>query len=104
MSEKIDKEELLKKLEDQLSKMSVKDLMAQMAANLASLGFKHLGAGEENKQFKDLEQAKLAIDGLAALYSVLENKLAKEEGSILKSALANLQFLYVQEKEKEKER
>jgi hypothetical protein len=96
--EKIDKEELLKKLQEELERLSVEKLMAQMAANLATIAFKHLGLPpEENDKYKDLSQARLAIDGLDALTKLLESRLSVEEIQVLKTALSNLQLLYVKE-------
>jgi uncharacterized protein YcbK (DUF882 family) len=97
MSEKIDKDKLLSELEERMEKLTVAQLMMQMAANLANLAFKHLGASDEKKEFRDLKQAKLAIDGLSALNDLLRDELKKEEADFLASALTNLRFLYVEE-------
>ncbi len=101
--ENIDKEDLLKKLQEEVEKLTAPQLMGQMASNLASLGFKFLGMPpENNSKYRDLKQAKLVIDGLDALMKVLEDSIAAEEIQVLKSALSNLQILYVKEAEKDK--
>lgn len=92
-NEKMDKDELLKEVKDKLEKLSVKELVSVMATDLASVGFRKL----DPKQ-KDLDQAKLAIDTLDALYKVLETHLTKEEKEVLRSALANLKMIYVKER------
>lgn len=97
---KLDREELFKKLQEELDKLTVDQLMAQMASNLASLSFKFLGLPpEKNEKFKDLKQARLAIDGLEAFTKLLEKKLSKAEIEVLKSALSNLQILFVKTSE-----
>lgn len=96
--EKIDKNELLKRLQEEMDKLTVPELMGQMAANLATVGFRHLGLpSEENAQYKDLNQSRLAIDGLDAFIKLLEKEISEEEVQVLKTALSNLQLLYVKE-------
>lgn len=94
--EKLDKEKLLEEVEGKLKSLSVKELVSIMATDLASVGFRKLGIADEQK---NLEEAKLAIDSLEALYGVIEPKLNDQEQSVLKSAVSNLKMTYVKEKE-----
>ncbi|MHB0912134.1 MAG: DUF1844 domain-containing protein [Armatimonadota bacterium] len=51
---------------------------------------------------KDLEQAKIAIDSMAALLKELEGKLSPEEEREFKAALGDLRINFVQQSEKGK--
>jgi len=89
-------EEFLKKLKEQMEKITVKDVVMQMMTSLSSLGYQKLGLPEEqNKKYLDLKQAKLAIDALAALVSACEKNLSHEEYIAYKNTLSNLQIAYV---------
>ncbi|MBU2598152.1 MAG: DUF1844 domain-containing protein [Actinobacteria bacterium] len=89
-------EEFLKKLKEQMEKITVKDVVMQMMTSLSSLGYQKLGLPEEqNKKYLDLKQAKLAIDALAALVSACEKNLSHEEYIAYKNTLSNLQITYV---------
>ena len=89
-------EEFLKKLKEQMEKITVKDVVIQMMTSLSSLGYQKLGLPEEqNKKYLDLKQAKLAIDALAALVSACEKNLSHEEYIAYKNTLSNLQIAYV---------
>jgi hypothetical protein len=88
-------EEFLKKLKEQMEKITVKDIVIQMMTNLSSLGYQKLGLPEEqNKKYFDLKQAKLAIDALGALISACEKNLSHEEYMAYKNTLSNLQIAY----------
>lgn len=100
--ETFSEKEFVKKVQEELDKLTVKDVVLQMFTTLANLGYKKLGfpASVGNKKSKDLDQARLAIDSLSALLGVLENYLQKEEINLLKSTLSDLQMLYVSESSK----
>jgi len=88
-------EEFLKKLKEQMEKITVKDIVIQMMTSLSSLSYQKLGLPEEqNKKYFDLKQAKLAIDALAALVSVCEKNLSHEEYISYKNTLSHLQITY----------
>jgi len=88
-------EEFLKKLKEQMEKITVKDVVMQMMTSLSSLGYQKLGLPEEqNKKYFDLKQAKLAIDALAALVNACEKNLSHEEYMAYKNTLSNLQITY----------
>jgi hypothetical protein len=88
-------EEFLKKLKEQMEKITVKDVVMQMMTSLSSLGYQKLGLPEEqNKKYFDLKQAKLAIDALAALIRACEKNLSHEEYMAYKNTLSNLQIAY----------
>src|ERR1041384_7080652 len=55
-------EELMEQLEAEFKKLQVSDVLVQTVFTVSSLGYRSLG-----EETRDLEQAKLAIDSLAAL-------------------------------------
>jgi hypothetical protein len=80
----ISEEELL----EQLRKISVQDVLLQTVVTLVNLGGQRL-VGEE----KDLEQAKLAIEGVRALLPLCP----EDEAKPVKDALSQLQMLFARE-------
>jgi hypothetical protein len=78
-------EELL----EAVRKMRVADLLLSTAATLAQLGFAKL-----DESTRDLEQARLAIDGIKALLGTLEGAVAEEVLRDFNQVVANLQLAY----------
>ena len=69
--------------------MKVADLLLSTAATLAQLGFAKL---EEST--RDLEQARLAIEGMKALLESLEGAVPDEVLRDFNQVVANLQLAY----------
>jgi hypothetical protein len=91
-------EEILKKLQEELEKLTVKDIVFQMMVSLSSLGYEKLGLPKDtNAAKKDIAQAKLAIDCLSAMIEACEKSLKPEELSSYKAAAANLKLSFVKE-------
>ena len=80
-------EELL----DAVRQMKVSDLLLSTAATLAQLGFAKLG-----EETRDLEQARLAIEGMKALLGALEGSVPAEVHRDFGQVLANLQVAYAE--------
>jgi hypothetical protein len=78
-------EELL----EAVRKMRVADLLLSTAATLAQLGFAKL-----DEPTRDLEQARLAIEGMKALMGVLEGAVPDEVFRDFNQVVANLQLAY----------
>jgi hypothetical protein len=85
----VNEEELL----EQLRKLRVDDVILQTAVTLINLGGQRL-VGEE----RDLEQAKLAIEGVRALLPLCP----EEESKPIKDALAQLQMVFARESQEPK--
>jgi hypothetical protein len=85
----LSEEELL----EQLRKIKVQDVLLQTVVTLINLGGQRL-MGEE----KDLEQAKLAIEGVRALLPLCP----EEESKPVKDALSQLQMLFARESQEPK--
>jgi len=89
-------EELIKELQEEIDKLTTKDIITQMMMSLSSLAYKKMGLPVGvNDKFKDKQQAKLAIDGFDALLKVIMDEVSAEERENLKSSLSNLQINFV---------
>jgi Domain of unknown function (DUF1844) len=74
---------------DAVRSMKVSDLLLSTAATLAQLGFAKL-----DESTRDLEQARLAIDGMKALLEALEGAVPDEVLRDFHQVVANLQLAY----------
>ena len=84
-------EELVARLEEELKKLKVSDLLVQTLYTLSSLGYRKL-----SEEDRDLEQARLAIDALRALLPVLEGGAGEDVLRDFKQVTANLQLAYAE--------
>jgi hypothetical protein len=90
-----DEAELRAALEEQMRRITVQDVLIQTVVTLINLGGRRLGLAGPPEQAgeKDLEQARLAIEGARALVPLLP-----QDGlGPVRDALAQLQVAYVQE-------
>jgi hypothetical protein len=87
--EQLDEAELEARLQEELHKLRVQDILLQTAFTLASLGFRRLG--EEDR---DVEQGRLAIEALRALLPVLRESTTPDVTRDLNQTIANMQFAY----------
>jgi hypothetical protein len=83
-------EELRAALEDQMRRITVKDVLLQTVVTLVNLSARKLGLGEGEE--KDLEQARLGIDSVRALLPLMP----EDEVAPVKEALSQLQMAYAQ--------
>jgi hypothetical protein len=80
-------EELL----DAVRRMKVADLLLSTAATLAQLGFAKL-----DESSRDLDEARLAIEGMKALLGTLEGAVPAEVHRDFSQVVANLQVAYAE--------
>lgn len=93
---KKEEEELVKQLQEELDKLTTKDIIIQLMMSLSSLAYKKMGLPVgTNDKFRDKIQAKLAIDGFDALLKVLTDEVSAQERETLYSSLTNLQMNFV---------
>jgi len=71
--------------------MKVSDLLLSTAATLAQLGFAKL-----DEATRDLDQARLAIEGMRAVLATLEGAVPEEVVRDFNQLVANLQLAYAQ--------
>jgi len=89
-------EEMIKKLQEEIDKLTTKDIITQMMMSLSSFAYKKMGLPVGvNDKYKDRQQAKLAVDGFDALLKVIIDEVSAEERENLKSSLSNLQINFV---------
>jgi hypothetical protein len=86
-----DQEPTPDELLDAVRKMKVADLLLSTAATLAQLGFAKL-----DESTRDLEQARLAIEGMKSLLGTLEGAVPDEVLRDFQQVVANLQVAYAE--------
>jgi hypothetical protein len=82
-------EELMEQLEAEFRKLEVSDVLMQTVFTISSLGYRSLG-----EETRDLDQAKLAIDSLAALVPLLRGAVPEEVSRDLEQMVANMKLAY----------
>ena len=87
--EQLTEDELRERLEAELKRLKVSDLLLQMISAVSSLGYRRL-----LDEDRDLEQGRLAIESLRALVPVLEGAVPTEAIRELNQMTANLQLAY----------
>ena len=93
---KKEQEEIINKLQEEIDKLTTKDIILQMMMSLSSLAYKKMGLPVGvNDKFKDKAQAKLAVDCFDALLKVISEEVSAKEREDLKSSLSNLQLNFV---------
>lgn len=86
-------EELRARLEEEMRRIRVEDVLTQSAVTLVNLAGRKLGLGSDDPAERDRGQAKLAIDGARALAPLLEEEPARA----VRDALSQLQLAYARE-------
>src|SRR3954471_8013698 len=84
-----DEEELRRRVEDQLRRVRVQDLLLESVAGIVNLTARRIAKEDE----RDLEQARIGIEAVRAVVGLLE----PEPGKAVREALAELQVLYARE-------
>lgn len=94
------KESELKEEKREEKVVRVSQILLFTLQNLEVKAWAYLGliSHPENKSIaKDLDEAKLAIDALDALYNVMKDRMMPEEKSHYELVLTNLKLNYVKE-------
>ena len=84
-----DEQELLRRLEEELGKLRVSDVLAQTVLTASQLGWRRLAP-----ERLDLAEARLAIDAVKALLALIRETLPPDDLRDLGQMLANLQLAY----------
>jgi hypothetical protein len=97
-------EELRARLEEELRKVTVRDVLLQTIVTLVNIGGQRLGLGgptdpaEAEAEGRDLEQVRMAIEAVRALLPLLEtSEEGAEQVRPIRDALAQLQLVYARE-------
>ena len=89
-------EELRARLEEELRRITVKDILVQTVVSLVNLGGQRLGLAEGTGELRDLGQVRTAIEAVRALLPLLEADDAEQVRPV-RDALAQLQLAYARE-------
>ena len=81
-----EQEQMLRQMEEEMRRVRVQDLLTQSVVSILNLTHRRIAKEDE----RDLEQARVGIDAVAALADHLE---AEAEGEV-KNALAQIRVLY----------
>ena len=79
-------------IREALKKLRVEDVLLQTAATLIDLAARRMGLAEEDEP-KQLDQAKLAIEGIRALQPLM----TEEQQAAVREPLSQLQMTYARE-------
>jgi hypothetical protein len=82
-------EEMRRRIEEQLRKVRVQDLLLESVASVLNLSARRIAKEDE----RDLEQARVGIEAVRALVGLLD----PEPGNQVRSALSEVQMLYAKE-------
>ena len=88
-------EELRAQLEEELRRITVRDVLLQTIVSLVNLGGQRLGLAPGSEDMRDTDQARLAIEGVRALLPLVEEQDAEQVRPI-RDALSQLQLAYAQ--------
>ena len=91
-----DQEQLARELAERLRELKVEDVLIGALVQVSSIGYRRLGLTPDTKEERDLEQARLAIDTLAALTPVLERVVPAELIQDFNQSVASLRLAYAQ--------
>jgi hypothetical protein len=89
-------EEIRARLEEELRRITVRDVLLQTVVSLVNLGGQRLGLAEGAEDMRDLGQVRLAIEGVRALLPMLEEE-STEQVRPVREALSQLQMVYARE-------
>jgi hypothetical protein len=92
----LSEEELRAAYEEQLKQIRVEDVLVQTVVSLLNLGGRRSGLAPGTEGEKDLEQVRLAVEGVRALLPLVENVLGPDAAQ-LREVLAQLQMAYARE-------
>jgi hypothetical protein len=87
--EGVSQEEFAARLEEELKRLKISDVLVQTLYTISSLGYHKLGT-----EYRDLPQARLAIESLRALLPVLKEAAPAEVLRDFEQVVANMQLAY----------
>ncbi|HKP91761.1 MAG TPA: hypothetical protein VJT75_17475 [Thermoleophilaceae bacterium] len=86
-------EELRAAYEAEIKRMRIEDIIVQTIVSLVNLGGRRAGFVPGAEDERDLDQVRLAVEGVRALLPLIEAELGPE-ASTIRDALAQLQMMY----------
>jgi hypothetical protein len=96
----VDEEEFRARLEEELKRITVRDVLLQTIVTLVNVGGQRLGLVEGTQDARDPEQTRVAIEAVRSLLPLLEtDPRSAEQVRPIRDALAQLQMAYAREAE-----
>ena len=96
--EEMSEEELRRRMDEAMEKITIADVVIDMMVSLSSLAYQRMGIPHEvNEKYRDMEQARMAIDCLDALAAALEGRIPEEVVKPLTGTLDNLKLNFAKE-------
>ena len=86
--------ELMARLQEEIRNLPVSDHLVYMMQSLSGLAIGRMGLTAETASRRDLDQARLAIDGFKALLELLEKSEPAGEMAAHRGMLSQLQLAY----------
>ena len=86
-------EEIRAAYEAEIKRLRVEDVIVQTLVSLVNLGGRRAGFVPGAEDERDLEQVRLAVEGVRALLPLVEDQLGPEAGTV-RQALSQLQMMY----------
>jgi hypothetical protein len=94
-ADSMSEEELRARLEEELRRITVKDVLLQTVVTLINLAGQKLGLSEATREGRDPEQTRVAIEAVRALLPLLESDPeSAEQVRPVREALSQLQMAY----------
>src|SRR5215210_6613196 len=87
--EQLSEEELQRRLEEQIKKVRVQDLLLESVASILNLSARRIGKEDE----RDLEQARVGIEAVRAVLDLIDPAPREQ----VREALSQVQMLYARE-------
>ena len=87
---------LAAELAEELRKLRVEDVLVNTLMHVSQIGYRRLGATEDTRDDRDLEQVRLAVETMQVLTPVLGRFVPGELVRDFNQAVANLQLAYAQ--------
>ena len=87
-------QELRAAYEAELKKIRVEHVLLEQAVTLVNLGMRRTGMAPGTEDERDLEQVRMAIEGVRAMMPLVE-QAAPEQAQPIRDALSQLQLAYV---------
>jgi hypothetical protein len=94
--DQLSEEELRARLEEELKRITVRDVLLQTVVSLVNLAGQRMGLAEGAQEMRDLDQVRMAIEGVRALLPLLEEE-NPEQVRPIRDALSQLQMVYARE-------
>jgi len=88
-------EKLINELREEFAKLTVKDFLSQTLATISTLAYQKMGIPSSCLQYKDLDQAKLAIDAFAELFKTLQSSMDQREIDAFNEVLTQMRIEFV---------